>query len=281
MTIVIQPPSVNKRPKSTTGQPMSSSALGPVCALPNGWLSVKDLFLIEGDQEPLSLHADWSGPLKIVAGQGCHLLRGELYLGPAEAADEWVEETPADADGAWRSQVIDAAFGRQPGTTTDTWEPPAAETLAQWLADVGYLASVDEQVNLRLTLKSRGCDGQIRITRQPGRLRLTLELGRWSSLPPVVEEAVLRLARRTNASVRLVRLAWFAEGSQRRCEAQVDLSGLPLSEETPRQEAFGREMLRLAVASLELALARLGLELEVVADPNHLALAERIVERPE
>ena len=58
-------------------------------------------------------------------------------------------------------------------------------------------------------------------------------------------------------------------------KAQADLSQLPVG---PEWEPFWRDLLPLAASSLELILRRLGLELDVLADPANQALAERLLD---
>ena len=112
--------------------------------------------------------------------------------------------------------------------------------------------------------------------RATGGLRITMLLGEWRELDTAAESAMLALADEANTRSRLVRIAWVEDEKQgRRCEAQVDLSGLPFEE--PLHDAAGtmwKEMVRATVDGLELALRRLGLELNGLAEPKNGELAE-------
>ena len=96
----------------------------------------------------------------------------------------------------------------------------------------------------------------------------------WPALSESAESALRQLACECNSGCRLARIAWFKEESASRCEAQADLSQLPVG---PDWEPFWRDLLPLAAGSLELILRRLGLELDVLADPANRALADRLV----
>ncbi len=86
------------------------------------------------------------------------------------------------------------------------WEPPPAKMLCDWVNAAGHDAAIDEEENLRLALKRRGCDGQIRVERAAGRLRFTMLLGEWRELDEPVEAAMFSLADEANARSRLVRI---------------------------------------------------------------------------
>jgi hypothetical protein len=117
----------------------------------------------------------------------------------------------------------------------------------------------------------------VRIERGDGRLGFLLPLGRWKGLNEVAAGAMKRLCRHVNDRSRLVRIAWLAAEAETRCEAQVDLSGLPTAPMPhPHVDMIWREMTRLAIGGLELALRQLGLELAVLADGAHRELAEAI-----
>src|SRR5262249_46800134 len=113
------------------------------------------------------------------------------------------------------------------------------------------------------------------IERAADRLRLTLPLGTWSALAPAAQTAMRALAGEANACSRLVRIAWQAEGNACRCTAQVDLTGLPVpGASDPARRRLWRDMLRLGMAGLDLALRRLALELGVLAETQNGALVE-------
>lgn len=153
--------------------------------------------------------------------------------------------------------------------------------IGNWLTEAGHETAIDKKGHLRLTVKRRGCDGQIRIERQEGRLRLALTLGRWSKLEPSAEAAILRLAGEANTRSRLVRIAWLEKEGFHYCQAQVDLTGLPVGSELNSPLAGPRAlmwkgMVQAAVDALKLALKRLGLELPALGDPKNKTLAEMV-----
>jgi hypothetical protein len=99
-------------------------------------------------------------------------------------------------------------------------------------------------------------------------------LGRWHHLPGAVEAAMLSLVHEANAKIRLVRLCWVADNGQRRCEAQVDLTGLPWEDPAPQAVyALWQATTQTAVAGLALVLRWLGRELALLATPEHADLA--------
>lgn len=233
---------------------------------PSGWLVRERVVKAPLDGEPLSLHADWVGPTKLVAAGGAWRQRTEVFL-PQSAGDAFLDREADAAQERLLAELLDGSFSSEPTTPALGWEPPEAQALAGWLADAGCTPAIDEQQNLRFALGSRGSDGQVRVLRQHGRLRMSLALGAWNGVDPAAESAMLRLASEANARGRLARIVWHAEGDARCCEARVDLSGLPLgSGDSTAHGTLWREMTRLAVAGLELALRRLGLELDVLSD---------------
>jgi hypothetical protein len=248
---------------------------------PDGWLTYdrRCKEAIEGCL--LAAHAEWAGPVKLVRLGEKTFQRIEVFLDPALAAENELvaalDESAADACDELLGTLVDGVFAGDTAPLVAGWQPPTAAVIADWLSAAGYTSAIDEQQNLRLSLRCRGCDGQVRIVRAAGRLRLTLDLGTWERLDPIAERAMLRLAAEANDRGRLARIAWHIEGDKRRCEAQVDLSGLPMANNANRAiDALWADMLRLAVGGLELAMRRLALELEVLADLRHAELAARI-----
>lgn len=246
---------------------------------PDGWLTVRSPFSEAGGQNLLALHGDWAGPVKLVERQGRVERRVEFCLGQPGAADEdTLDEEAAREAEELQVDLLKLVVRLDAGAKGNDWQPPPAEALAGWLAQCGRETAIDQQQNLRLTLKRRGCDGQARIERGEGRLRLVLPLGQWPELDPVAHDAMRLLAGSANSRSRLVRIAWLTEGSGRRCEAQVDLSGLPTgTEPNGARERLWQETLTLAVSGLELALRQLGVELLVLAEPRNRELAALVL----
>jgi hypothetical protein len=222
----------------------------------------------DAEQDALALHSTWAGPIKLVRSHGRLEQRIEIFPG---SKVEGLDEEAALDSLALLEDLQQATWFRVLGERNPDWQPPAADVLARWLADAGVECAVDQDKNVRFTHKRRGCDGQVKICRGPGQLRLTLPLGRWQKLDPDAEKAMHHLATLANAKSRLVRIAWIAEADVRRCEAQIDLTELPEPTE-PGRERMWRAMLAMSVAGMELALRQLGLELPVLAEPGNREL---------
>lgn len=234
-----------------------------------GWLALRRQVPVQAGSDPLALHADWAGPVKLVARDGGVEQRVELFLGNVMtcANDPALDAEAAQAMDQLTGDLLNRFSTLEGQTRIDGWTPPAAERLTSWLQLAGCETAIDKDHHVRFTLKRRGCDGQVRIERADGRLRFGLPLGRWKQLSDESVRAMKFQAGRLNAHSRLVRIAWITESEATRCEAQVDLSGVPVEREaSPHLETVWREMTRLAVAGLELALRQLGLELPVLAD---------------
>jgi cell division inhibitor SulA len=245
-----------------------------------GWMILRRPFQAIEGVEPLTLHADWPGPVKLVTWPGGVEQRIELFLAPSLGfeADFLLDEDASLARQQETKELLERFAQLAEERCVQAWEPPPAERCAEWLQQAGCQTAIDQDQHLRFTLKRRGCDGQVRVERSPGRLRFVLALGRWEELSEASRRAIARLASLFNARSRLVRVAWITEDDSRRCEAQVDLTGLPAPIDgdafaQPAQSLW-REMVRLAVGGMELALRQLGLELPLLADPAHADLAE-------
>lgn len=253
----------------------------------DGWLvGIRPHELAEG-QDRLAVHGDWQGPMKLVgslasaAGSANFEERAEFFIGgngPGSDTFALDEETAAARE-CLLQELIECGRARSASKadSPDEWLPPTADAVASWLSDAGHEPAIDKQQNLRLTVKRRGCDGQVRIERCPGRLRLSLPLGRWEDLDPKAFEVMHRLTRFANDRCRLARLAWMSDDKAQSCEAQVDLTGLPGVESLePCMQQLWRDMLRHGVAALELVLRQLGVELPLLAEPRHRALVDLV-----
>ena len=228
------------------------------------------------------MHADWAGPVKLVALQGRTEQRVEFFLGRLNAGmdDPELDPETAGVQDMLTEELTAVAMACGKSEPIAGWLPPSASTLAGWFTAAGREIAIDREENLRLVLRRPGCDGQIRIERGEGRLRFILPLGDWTELQPACERAMRAVCDAINAQTRLVRIAWFATDRNRRCEARVDLSGLPLpAPDRPWCETLWTHSIGLAVRALELALRQLGLELPVLADVRYRALAERLARR--
>ncbi|MBM4070395.1 MAG: hypothetical protein FJ271_15780 [Planctomycetes bacterium] len=242
----------------------------------DGWLVGTRPYESAAGHDRLAVHGDWNGPVKLVESGGIVEERAEFFSGGQRSGMDSFDEEAAGAGDRLLQELIE--LSSEPTSALDEWQPPAAAVLATWLAEAGHEPAIDKQQNVRLTIKRRGCDGQVRVERRPGRLRLTLPLGRWESLEPEVFQIMHRLTCFTNDRCRLARLAWMRDEKSQSCEAQVDLTGLPGVESLePCMQQLWRDMLRLGVASLELVLRQLGVELPLLAEPRHRALAHLVV----
>jgi hypothetical protein len=208
--------------------------------------------------------------MKLTSRAGKVVRRAECFVGLPwnEVSESIFTEEETEAETSLAEEVQQFLHSTPVSEAVAGWEPPAPERLTAWLIQAGYETATDKEQNLRLTLKRHGCDGQVRVERRPGRLRFVLPLGNWDRLEPPVEAALRRLTGLANDRLRLVRLAWRVKDDNHCCEAQVDLSGLPLPDDHhPSRERFWQQLVSRAVLGLHLALRQLGLELAVLADP--------------
>ncbi len=252
---------------------------------PMGWLTFwKPLPPQEKEPALLSIHGDWAGPVKVLDfGQG-RIQRTDLYPGEGAftAADPMFDEEGVRAT----ERLINALNARAEewfagNSLIAEWNPPSSKTLRKWLVQAGLDTAIDGEDNLRMTLKRRGLDGQVRVSRREGRLRFTMPLWQGRRLDPVADAAMTRLAAEANARCKLARIARLQEKEQVRFEAQVDLSGLPWLEEPDGPTlTLWQGMIRMTALSLDLALRRLGLELPLLAGGHHAVLAHWIMNKP-
>jgi hypothetical protein len=247
-----------------------------------GWLTIVRPAEGHANQERIIEHADWAGPVKLMAGREGTVQRIDVFLGDQLA--EWFDPDLHPGAEEDLHRVLSGVLGRadaifcQNRAVLDDWEPPEATRLSAWLAQAGPSVARDKDENLRMTIRASNRDGQVRVLARRGQLRLVMSLGRWSQLTASAEAAMLKLADQANNHLRLARLAWrtTAEGGGS-CEAQVDLTGLLWADTSnPAQCGIMRDMLQMAIDGLELALRQLQYELEVLADPQHSDLAETV-----
>ena len=263
--------SVTKQPKRKR-----SRRRGSVTSDSAGWITRSVPFANLNRREPLAVHGGWFGPHKLVqTGRGCARVSEVFVDRHAERGASCTGEEPYGCE-QLVERLVQGPLAAREELPLDNWQPPKAEDLSNHLRVIGYEPAVDEQEKLRLTLKNRGCDGDVRVRRATGQLRLTMRIGQWSNLDAMREQAMLQLARRHNDRVRLVRIAWDVEGSARRCDAQVDLSGLPCD---PEYTWFWSSVLRMAIGGLELTLHQMGKELDVLAAPQHERIATWLIDQ--
>ncbi len=231
-------------------------------------------------------------------GEGCLARQGDDLIGPiklrrfaagivqqldvfvpalSSSAERWaVDPDLADEVRALLGEIAQVAQRMFDGQLDlDAWEPPAAESLLlPWIRELGHDAVLDQAGDLRLTLHREACDGQVKIECRPNRLRMVMPLGRWPQLTPAAAAAITRLAAEANDRTRLVRIVCQPCAAGLQVEALVDLTGLPASRLNRAAEAMWKEMVHLALDGLDLVLRRLGLELQVLADPGNGQFAE-------
>lgn len=235
-----------------------------------GWITRSLPYWDLKGREPLAIHGGWTGPHKLVQRGHRYVRLSEFFVDPHVERDLSSCGQEPDHYKRLMDHLVQESPGRKGELPLDKWHPPAVDDLADYVRLGGHEPTTDEQDNLRLTIKSRGCAGQILIRRAVGCLRLTMQIGTWDALDEPREQAMLKVARRHNNRVRLVRIVWDTDSSSRRCTAQVDLSGLPSE---PDLAWFWSGTLQMAIVGLELTLHQIGKELDVLADPRH----ERVV----
>ncbi|MBW3598103.1 MAG: hypothetical protein KY475_12595, partial [Planctomycetes bacterium] len=244
-----------------------------------GWITYRRGCSLKNNQHPLSYHADWAGPVKLVESPhgGDLKLRYDFYLDQALGHEG---DPTIDADLAEENETLQNAFAEQAEAFAEQpriegWTPPPAQAFAGWLRQSGYEPTEDEDHNLRLSIRRRGATGQVKLVREEGRLRLAMPLGRWGDLPGENRHAMQKLASLANARCRLARITWEHEEKIDACEARVDLSGLPYTpEQSRRMESFWRETTRLAMTALDLAVSQLAQELGVLAEDKEQELVK-------
>src|SRR5438128_1628705 len=98
-----------------------------------GWLTWKRPFPDE-DQEILSVHAGWAGPIKLVKNHGRLEQRIEVF--PGSNLERLDEEAALDSM-ALVEDLQQATWFHAPGERNPDWQPPEADVLARWLAEAG------------------------------------------------------------------------------------------------------------------------------------------------
>ena len=242
---------------------------------PSGFISLCRPFAVTGKQEALAVHGCWQGPVKLARHRGHLEQRFDFFISPHLGDDPIL-----DCEAGSRFESLAAAVLKQLARadfepSASRWEPPAAEKLLAWLSERGHAAVSDDEGHLRMTLKRHGCPGQVRVIRESGCLRLLMPLGQWEKLVPAARKSLLNLADSENSINRLARIVWQGRGSRCAIEAQVDLTGLPVGNDLA--ESFFQDMLEMAVASLDLVLRQMGLEVSVLAAPENRKLANQVL----
>jgi hypothetical protein len=247
-----------------------------------GWLTIQRPGVGYANQQCIVHHADWAGPVKLMAGDEGPMQRIDVFLGNqlAERFDPVLHPGAEEDLDHVLSGVLEQAHAlfSQNRAVLDNWEPPDTRRLSAWLTQAGQTVARDKDENLRMTIRTSNRDGQVRVLVGQGQLRLVMPLGSWSQLSAAAEAAMLRLADQANSHLRLARIAWRATtNGSCSCEAQVDLTGLVWADTSnPAASSIMPDMVRMATGGLELALRQLQYELEVLAAPQHTELAEMV-----
>ena len=242
---------------------------------PAGFISFSRPFSVAKDQEALTVHDSWEGPFKLARHHDQVEQRFDFFLSPDIGDDPILDSGAAGKLESLMAAVVTQLAREDFGPSASKWEPPASEKLLSWLSESGHVAVSDDQNHLRMTLKRHGCPGQVRVIRESGCLRLVMPLGQWEKLVPAARKSLLCPAHDENSMNRLARIVWQGKGSRWAIEAQVDLTGLPV--ENDLAESFFRDMLEMAVASLDLVLRQMGLEGSVLARPENRKLANQVL----
>ena len=238
-----------------------------------GFVSFWRPFSVADGEEPLSLHDAWAGPFKLAHRQGKLEQRFDFYVSPfLEDLDEEVAGQLEQLLGQAMKQL--ASINQK--SLDSNWQAPDSQKLLAWLSQGGNQVTLDEQQNLRMTLKRSGATARIRLIRENERLRFVLPLGQWEGIEPPVQGAILLLARRANAVNRLARVVWMSDENCHRVEAQVDLTGFA-SESL--DETFWKETVHMSVGALDLAFRQLALEFRVLAEPVNRGFVDQMLAR--
>lgn len=255
-----------------------------------GWVTFRREYALRHGGLHLAEHADWPGPGKLVQNDRVKRKNGKrIPLGTYQLQFYWDsgfyagheafrDDDLADGNEAFRVAMTRSVAKLMNQTSCAQWKPPEAEQLSKWLQKAGYQPVIDQQRNVRMTLKRKGLTSQVRVTCRKGCLRFALVLGRWHKLSQPAEKAMQRLVSECNRRVRLARVSWDKdEKGAAICAVAVDLTGMPWSDELANCAGeFWLTMVGMGCHALEAALHQLGLELTVLADPANEALAKEI-----
>lgn len=246
----------------------------------DGWLTIERPAEGDGGKDHIIEHADWSGPVKLVAGPEGPVQRIDVFFANhfSERLDSFLHPK-ADED---FDRILSALFAQagalfsQDRAVLDRWKPPDTQRLVTWLSRAGHTVAKDQEGNLRITIRASGRDGQVHVVCREGHFRFVLPLGTWPQLGPATEGA-MRLAHQANNHLRLARISWRSSEANCSCEAQVDLTGLGSPHDADSSDdGVMRDMVQLAVDALGLAMRQLKHELEILADPRQEDLAEMV-----
>lgn len=277
-------------PTSKGRRRITEKGLRPTSSRWRGWVTFRRQYQLSNGDQALAEHACWPGPRKLMGTGRVKRRNGKrvavdthqlqfYWEGGFHAGHEiFSDDDLAEDYKGFRSAVARSVAKLMNGTSCAQWEPPAAERLSKWLQKAGYQPVIDQKKNVRLTLKRKGQTSQVRVTCKKGCLRFSLVLGRWSRLSQPAQQAMQRLAADCNRRVRLARVSWVKDEKDAAiCEATVDLTGMPWSDELANCAAeFWQTMAGKACSGLEAVLHQLGLELTVLADPANEDLAREV-----
>jgi hypothetical protein len=241
---------------------------------PSGWLALEAPYRKVRIQNPLVHHANFRGPVKLIGAGGNIRQLTEMFVSRELFGDRVFDSDSNEQCESLLAELSASVFANRSPDKKLTWRAPDAEQLVDWLTAGGFHPVLDAEDNLRLTLKARGCDGQVYVCRDDQSLRMTMRLGSWSGLGDETEKAMVHLARQANDRGHLARIAWIVDSDARRCEAQIDLTGIPT--DGPARRVWPG-MLRMSMHGLGLALRRLGMELEALADPSNRGVAAQLI----
>ncbi len=226
---------------------------------------------------PCLSHDLWLGPIKGVTASGNRYLQVEFFLSPLvdqHSLDPQRTNDSAALLAELKELASDYLKGQPLPSSWSSWLPPPVDWLHQCLTRLGYEVTADDLGGLRTSLPRRGCDLQAQATVGPGQLRFRMPLGSWKHISPAARIAMAALIQEANDRTHLARLAWLSRNGEIRIEAQVDLTALPADVDRPACAALWEHTLTVTMASLELLMRRLGLELQILADPAQRSLAE-------
>lgn len=269
---------------------ITEKTLRPTTSHWRGWVTFRRDLQLSNGCRGLAEHVDWAGPVKLVPSKRVKRKNGKrVPLGTYQLTFYWdtgfqagqesrCKDDLADGHKEFRTAMARSVAELMNRTSCAQWQPPDLEQLSKWLQKAGYQPVVDQQKNVRLTLKRKGQSSQVRVTCKKGCLRFSLVLGRWPRLSQPAQKAMQRLVSECNRRVRLARVSWTKDEKDATiCEAAVDLTGMPWSDELANYAAeFWQTMAAKACSGLEAVLHQLGLELTVLADPANEDLAKEV-----
>src|SRR5688572_24481844 len=127
-------------PKSRTVARLAAGRVGEhsqVAWEPSGWLTLTSPHAVSQIEEPLGMHREWAGPVKLIGeGHECRERR-EVFLASSLADDDLFDDGAMEEIDGLVAELTENVLHRRPANELDGWQPPDARAVAAWLAEAG------------------------------------------------------------------------------------------------------------------------------------------------